>query len=102
MRKSLKAFVVFWLAFGETVMWVSTSSAADTHVIQSTPQFTWTYNGQSSKPNGTPLIVDDLKIGDVVEFSNRRSSPARSYYHQTGRQSASRRQRNQGPRISLR
>ncbi len=68
MRKSLKAFVVFGLAFGETVMWVSTSSAADTHVIQSTPQFTWTYNGQSSKPNGTPLIVDDLRIGDVVEF----------------------------------
>jgi plastocyanin len=68
MRKSLKAFVVFWLTLGVTVMWVNTGSAADTHVIKSTPQFTWTSNGKSSKTDGTPLIVDDLRIGDVVEF----------------------------------
>jgi hypothetical protein len=41
--------------------------AADTHVIKASSSITWTYNGKSSKTDGTPLVVDDLKVGDIVE-----------------------------------
>jgi hypothetical protein len=44
------------------------SLAADTHTIKATQQLTWTYNGQASKRDGTPLVVSDLKVGDVVEI----------------------------------
>jgi hypothetical protein len=44
-----------------------TSLAADTHVIVGTQQITWTYQGQKSTPT-KPLIVDDLKKGDIVEI----------------------------------
>jgi hypothetical protein len=68
MRKSSAPFIVVWLALGTVLAFVSPCVAADTHVIMSTPQFTWTYNGRSSTDDGTPVIVDDLKIGDVVEI----------------------------------
>lgn len=42
-------------------------SLADTHVIKATSSLTWEYNGQSSDTNGDPLVVGDLKIGDIVE-----------------------------------
>jgi hypothetical protein len=41
--------------------------AADTHVIVGTQQVTWTYNGKKSTPS-SPLVVDDLKVGDIVEI----------------------------------
>jgi hypothetical protein len=44
------------------------AAAADTHTIKATSQITWTYNDQASKRDGTPLVVDDLKVGDVVEI----------------------------------
>ena len=42
-----------------------TGFAADTHVI-STQGVAWTYKDKKSTPT-TPLAVDDLKIGDIVE-----------------------------------
>jgi hypothetical protein len=42
-----------------------TGFAADTHVI-GTQGVAWTYKDKKSTPT-TPLAVDDLKIGDIVE-----------------------------------
>ena len=67
MRKSLAAFTIFNV-LGASITFASASFAADTHVITTTSSVAWTYNGQSSKTNGTPVIVDDLKIGDIIEI----------------------------------
>jgi hypothetical protein len=41
--------------------------AATTHVIVGTQDITWAYNGNESAL-GKPLVVDDLKVGDIVEI----------------------------------
>jgi hypothetical protein len=54
----------------------SQSFGADTHVIIGTQQRTWTYNGHTSVINPpTPLIVDDLKPGDIIELQVPGSIP---------------------------
>jgi hypothetical protein len=57
------------LCFTVGAMFVSSRAgfAADTHVIVGTQQVTWTYNGKKSAPN-SPLVVDDLKVGDIIEI----------------------------------
>jgi hypothetical protein len=68
MRKSSKGFVTVLFAAGLTAMSAGIGYAADTRVIKSTPQLTWTSDGKSSKTDGTPLVIDNLKVGDIVEF----------------------------------
>lgn len=66
MGKVLMGSTVLCFTLGAIVTPCSTSFAADTHVIVATQQVTWTYNGKTSTRN-TPLVVDDLKIGDIIE-----------------------------------
>ncbi|MER9771229.1 hypothetical protein [Mesorhizobium sp. M0220] len=66
MRTFMASPSVFGLALGAIVVTGGASFAADTHVI-ATKNVTWTYNGRASTKT-TPLIVDDLKIGDIVEI----------------------------------
>jgi hypothetical protein len=40
---------------------------ADTHTVVAHPNLTWTYNGKASSA-AQPIMVDDLKAGDVVEI----------------------------------
>lgn len=68
MGKSLKGFGAVLLASGLTAMSAEIGYAADTVVIKSTQQRTWTSGGKSSKTDGTPLVIDNLKVGDIVEF----------------------------------
>lgn len=64
MRKSLAAFIVIGSALGS----IGAVTAAETRVIKGEPaEVRWTSNGQSSKEDGTPLIVDGLSVGDVVD-----------------------------------
>jgi hypothetical protein len=64
MRKSLAA-----LALGAIVTYASPSVAADTHVIKSDSTPAWTSDGKApSKTDGTPLVIDDLKIGDIIDI----------------------------------
>jgi hypothetical protein len=58
---------VLCVVAGATITSVNSSLAADTHTIIGTQQVNWTYNGQKSTPT-TPLVVDDLKVGDIVEI----------------------------------
>lgn len=67
MRKSLAAFIGIWSAIGTVVAFVNPGVAADTRIIKALPG-AWTSNGQSSTGDGKPLIVDGLKVGDVVEI----------------------------------
>src|SRR5450631_2685561 len=62
MRKSLAA-----LALGIIVTYAGPSLAADTHVIKSSG-FTWTSDGKApSKTDGTPIVIGDLMIGDIID-----------------------------------
>jgi hypothetical protein len=53
-------------AVGLAMIHVDTSFAAETHVIAATAQVSWSYHGQVSSLK-KPLMVDDLKIGDIIE-----------------------------------
>jgi hypothetical protein len=64
MRKP-SIFSVASIIFAAILMNASSGVAADTHVI-GVEGFAWTYKGVKSTAS-TPLAVDDLKIGDVVE-----------------------------------
>jgi hypothetical protein len=68
MRKLLVGSSILCLALGVLITLAGTSLAAVTHVIVGTQRLTWTYNGQTSTTNGKALIVDDLKIGDIIEI----------------------------------
>jgi hypothetical protein len=47
---------------------MNTAYAADTHVLAAKANAaTWGYNGQSSKTDGTPVVIGDLKVGDILE-----------------------------------
>ena len=62
MRKSLAA-----LALGMIVTYAGPSLAGDTHVIKSSG-LSWTSGGKNpSKTDGTPIVIDDLKIGDIID-----------------------------------
>jgi hypothetical protein len=68
MRKSFAAFVIFSLVLGAIVTSTTASVAADTHVIKPNSTPAWTSDGKTpSKPDGTPLVIDDLKIGDIID-----------------------------------
>ncbi|MER8499373.1 hypothetical protein [Mesorhizobium sp. M1142] len=66
MRTFLASSSVFGLALSAIVVAGGASFAADTHAV-ATKRVAWSYNGQASTPTA-PLIVDDLKIGDIVEI----------------------------------
>ncbi|TPJ90609.1 hypothetical protein FJ434_06280 [Mesorhizobium sp. B2-5-13] len=66
MRTFLASSSVLGLALGAIVVAGGASFAADTHAV-ATKNVAWTYNGKASTKT-TPLIVDDLKIGDIVEI----------------------------------
>ena len=53
--------------FCATLSLAGVAFAADTHVIVAHSNLTWTYNGKASTA-AQPVMVDDLKIGDVVEI----------------------------------
>jgi len=67
MRKFSVGSLILYLVLGLAIGLADPSFAADTHVIVGTPQVTWTYNGQKSTLR-KPLMVDDLKIGDIIEI----------------------------------
>jgi hypothetical protein len=52
---------------GVTLSLAGTGDAADTHVVVAQKNLTWIYSGQASTPQ-KPIMVDDLKIGDIVEI----------------------------------
>jgi hypothetical protein len=62
MKSSL---VIYWLS-PIALCWASLGFAADTHVVVAHSNLTWSYNGKSSSSD-SPILVDDLKIGDIVE-----------------------------------
>jgi hypothetical protein len=66
MEKLLTKFIGVCVALGAVIA-PSIILAADTHVIVGTQQVTWTYGGKKSTPS-SPLVVDDLKVGDIVEI----------------------------------
>jgi hypothetical protein len=65
MRKSLAAFIVMGSALGGLGASIG-PAAADTRVIKAV-QISWTSNGQASQDDGTPLIVEGLSVGDVID-----------------------------------
>jgi hypothetical protein len=67
MRKSFAVFGVFGLTFGAVVTVAGPSLAADTRVITTTPAVAWTSGGKSSKTDGTPLVIENLQVGDIIE-----------------------------------
>jgi hypothetical protein len=66
MHKFSAGSLILGSAVGLAMTHVDTSFAADTHVIAATAQVSWTYHGQVSSLK-KPLMVDDLKIGDIIE-----------------------------------
>jgi hypothetical protein len=53
-----------------SLAWIAStalSTAANTHVIFATDDITWFYNGKSSA-SGSPVPVDDLVVGDVIQI----------------------------------
>jgi hypothetical protein len=67
MHKFSVGFLILCLVLGLAIRLAEPSFAADTHVIVGTAQVSWTYHGQNSTLR-KPLMVDDLKIGDIVEI----------------------------------
>ena len=67
MRKVTRSRAALSVGFCALTAYPLATLAADTHVIVGTQQLTWTYNGNKSALNA-PLVVDDLKIGDIVEI----------------------------------
>ena len=67
MRKFSMGSLIGCLVWGLAIMLANTGFAANTHVIVATPQVAWSYNGQTSTLR-KPLMVDDLKIGDIIEI----------------------------------
>jgi hypothetical protein len=65
MRKPLTLLSVASIIFGATLIYAPPGVAADTHVI-GVQGFAWTYKDKKST-SSTPLAVDDLKVGDIVE-----------------------------------
>jgi hypothetical protein len=66
MRKFSMGSLIGCLVLGLAVTLANIGFAANTHVIVATPQVAWSYHGQSSTLR-KPLMVDDLKIGDIIE-----------------------------------
>jgi hypothetical protein len=67
MRKFSMGSLIGCLVLGVATMLANTGFAADTHVIMTTPQVACNYHGQISTLR-KPLMVDDLKIGDIIEI----------------------------------
>lgn len=65
MRNSSMLLSASCLVLGGFFTCTSAADAADTFVI-GTQGIAWTYKEKKSTPT-TPLVVDELKIGDVVE-----------------------------------
>jgi hypothetical protein len=53
-------------SFAAVLLFASASFAANTHTIVAHSNITWSYNGKSSTADN-PIMVDDLKVGDIVE-----------------------------------
>ena len=64
-KPSVRSFVVS-ATLTAVLAWSSAAFAADTHVV-SAEGLAWKYKNRSSTST-TPLAVDDLKIGDIIEF----------------------------------
>jgi hypothetical protein len=67
MRNSVASLIFASFVFVSAAELAGTRALAETRVIAATPQFTWASNGQDSKTDGTPLIVDNLQVGDVID-----------------------------------
>ncbi|SRR6266568_6884126 len=76
MRKSLAAlFIGGCSVLGATFAYVS-PVLAETRVITAMRPVAWASNGQSSdEDTGTPLIVGDLNIGDVIDVQISGGNP---------------------------
>jgi len=55
------------LIFASAMASVSTQVLAETRIVTTTPQFTWASSGKESKTDGTPLVVDNLQAGDIID-----------------------------------
>jgi hypothetical protein len=68
MRSIAVGTSVLWIAFGSALALPQSARAADTHTIVAQANLTWKYGTKVSTPT-SPVLVDDLKIGDIVEIS---------------------------------
>jgi hypothetical protein len=66
MRRSSGRYSLSCASFAALFLFASTGFAADTHTIVAHSNLTWSYNGKSSTA-ANPIMVDDLKTGDIVE-----------------------------------
>ncbi len=66
MRRSSRRYSLSCAPVVAVFFYANTSFAADTHTIVAHSNITWSYNGKSSTA-ANPIMVDDLKIGDIVE-----------------------------------
>ena len=67
MRKPSIRNALLYGTVGAILSLAGTAFAADTHVIVAQSNLSWFYNGQSSTP-AQPVMVGDLKIGDLIEI----------------------------------
>jgi hypothetical protein len=67
MKDLAKKMICSCLPLAITSVFASTSFGAETHVIVGAKQqVAWTYKDKKSTPT-TPLVVDDLQVGDIIE-----------------------------------
>jgi hypothetical protein len=67
MRNLVVSSILASSTFGFAAGFPSTQALAETRVIKATPDFTWLFNGKESKTDGTPVIVDSLQVGDIID-----------------------------------
>jgi hypothetical protein len=66
-KQSIQSSVIVSAALAVSFTFAGPAFAADNHVIKvGDDDFSWTYKDKASAP-GSPLVVDDLKIGDTIE-----------------------------------
>jgi hypothetical protein len=64
----MRIYILCLATLGASFLVTSGVYAADTHILAAKSNAAiWTYNGQSSKTDGTPVVIADLKIGDTLE-----------------------------------
>jgi hypothetical protein len=67
MRNLVVSTVIASSALGFAAGLASTQALAETRAIKATADLTWLSNGKESQIDGTPIIVDNLQVGDIID-----------------------------------
>jgi hypothetical protein len=67
MRNLVVSFILASSALGLAAGFASTQALAETKVIKGTADITWLSNGNESQIDGTPIIIDNLQVGDIID-----------------------------------